>query len=75
MLNHSELKKLILMEFHVKLYSGHLGYGKTLTIVKKLYYMLNLKKEVAKFMAVCLDCQEVKAECKHPRGLFSLYRF
>jgi len=34
----SELKKLILREFHVKPYSGHLGNQKMLIVVKKLYY-------------------------------------
>jgi len=34
----SELKKTILREFHVKPYSGHPGYQKTLTTVKKFYY-------------------------------------
>jgi len=48
--NDSELKKLILREFHVKLYSGHPGYQKILTVVKKFCYWLNLKKEVAEFV-------------------------
>lgn len=30
----SEVKKLILREFHEKLYSSHLGYQKTLTTVE-----------------------------------------
>ena len=55
--NDSELKKLILREFHVKLYSSHPGYHKTLTTVNKFYYWSNLKKEVAKFVARFLDCQ------------------
>ena len=52
----SGLKKLILREFHVKPYSGHPGYQKMLTIVEKFYYWLNLKKEVADFVAKCLGC-------------------
>ena len=31
----SEHKNIILREFHVKLYSGHPGYQKTLTAMKK----------------------------------------
>ena len=54
--DNSELKKVILREFHVKPYSSHLGYQKTLTIVKKLFYYLNLKKDVAEFMARCSNC-------------------
>ena len=56
----SELKKLILREFHVKSYLGHSGYHKTLTVVKKFYYWPNLKNEVAKFVARCLDFQQGK---------------
>ena len=37
--------------------------------MKKFYYWLNLKRDVAKFVARCFDCQGVKAECKHPRGM------
>lgn len=45
--NDSELKKTILREFHVKLYSSHSGYHKTLIAVKKSYHWSNMKKEVA----------------------------
>ena len=55
-LDNSELKKIILQEIHVKLYSGHSRYHKTLTTVKKFYHWMNLKKEVAKYVARCLDC-------------------
>eukprot|EP00253_Pinus_taeda_P018697 PITA_18697 len=54
--NNSELKKVILREFHAKPYSGNPGYQKTLTAVKKLYYWLNLKRDVAEFMARCFNC-------------------
>ena len=43
-----------------------------LTTVKMFYYWMNLKKEVAEFVARCLDCQQVKVECKHPSGLLQL---
>ena len=68
-LDSSELKKVILREFHVKPYSGQPGYQKTLTAVKKFYYWTNLKKDVVDFVARCLDCQRVKAKCKHLGGL------
>jgi len=45
-LDNSELKKVILREFQEKPYSGHLGYHTTLTIVNKIYYWLNLKRDV-----------------------------
>ena len=65
----SELKKLILREFNAKPYSGHMGYQKTLTKLNKFYYWPNLKKKVVEFVARCLDCQQVKVECKHLGGL------
>lgn len=67
--NNSELKNVILREFHTKPYSSHLGYQKTLTAMKKFYYWLNLNKDVARFVARCLDYKRVKAYCKHPGGL------
>ena len=54
--NNNELKKLIMTEFHAKSYSGHPGYQKILTMVKKCYYWPNLKKEAVEFVARCLDC-------------------
>ena len=67
--NNSELKKIILREFHVKSYLSQPRYQKTLTTISKFYHWLNLKKYVAEFVARYLDCQQVKAECKHPSGL------
>jgi len=62
----SELKNLILRDFNVNTYSAHLRYQKILTMVKKFYYWLNLKKELVDFLARCLDCQQVKVECNYP---------
>jgi len=67
--DNKELKKVILREFHVKPYSGHLGYQKMLTVVKKFNYWPNLKKDGANCVARCFDYQHVKVECKHPSGL------
>jgi len=65
----SELRKVILRYFHAKPYSGHLGYQKTLTAMKRFYYWLNMKRDVIDFVARCFDCQHVKEKCKHPGGL------
>jgi len=54
--DNNELKKLILRKFHIKPYLGHPRYQTNLTFIKKLYYWPNLKKEVAEFVARCLDC-------------------
>lgn len=46
----SEIKKAILRKFHAKPYLGHPGYQKTLATVKRYYYWLNIKRDVAKFV-------------------------
>jgi len=71
-LYNSELKNMILRDFNVKTYSSHPRYQKTLTIVKRFCYWLNLKRDVVEFMARCFNCQRVKVECKHPSGLLQL---
>ena len=43
-------------EFHVKPYSGHPSYQKTLIVVKKFYYWPNLKRDVVEFVAIFFDC-------------------
>jgi len=59
--DNNDLKKVILREFHVKSYSNHASYQKTLITMKKFYYYPNLRKDVAEFVARCLDCEYVKA--------------
>jgi hypothetical protein len=46
-------------------YAGHPGYQKTIATVKSQYYWLGMKKEVADFIAKCLECQKVKVEHRH----------
>jgi len=65
----SELKKVILRQFDVKPYSGHPGYQKILTAVKKFYCWLNLKRDISGFVARCFDCRCVREECKYLGGL------
>jgi hypothetical protein len=67
--NSQELKNLILREMHNVPYAGHPGYQKTIAAVKSQYYWPGMKKEVADFIAKCLECQKVKAEHRHPAGL------
>lgn len=48
----SEIKKLILRDFHAKPYSSHPGYQKTFTTMKPFYYWLNFKKYVEEFVDI-----------------------
>jgi len=36
--------------------------------LKKNFYWEGMKKDIAEFVARCLECQKVKAEHQHPGG-------
>lgn len=67
--NQNNIKGLILDEFHKSHYTGHLGYQKMITTLRKEYYWSGMKKEVEKYLTRCLECQQVKVEHQHPIGL------
>ena len=67
--NVPKVKLLILDEFHKTPYSGHPGYQKTVTMLRKEYFWPNMKSEVVEYIARCLDCQQVKTEHQHLAGL------
>ena len=35
----------------------------------KEYFWLNMKNKVAEYIAMCIECQQVKAEHQHPVGV------
>jgi hypothetical protein len=65
----NEIKLLILDELHKKPYSGHPGYHKLITMLRKEFYWPNMKGETAEYLARCLECQQVKVEHQHPARL------
>jgi hypothetical protein len=50
-------------------YAGHPGYQKTVAVVKHQYFWPGMKREIAEYIARCVECQKVKAEHRHPAGL------
>jgi hypothetical protein len=66
--NSKELRIMILKEMHNVPYAGHPGYQKKVAAVKSQYFWLGMKKEIAKDIARCMECQKVKAEHRHPSG-------
>jgi hypothetical protein len=40
-----------------------------ITTTKKLFYWLRMKKDIADYLAKCLECQQVKVEHMHLAGL------
>jgi hypothetical protein len=59
---------MIFIEMNNVPYVGHPGYHKTIAAIKGQYYWPGMKKEVADFIAKCLEFQKVKAEHRHPLG-------
>jgi hypothetical protein len=64
-----ELRMLILSEAHRAVYMAHLGVTKMRADLKPLFFWKGMKADIVNFVAICLECQQVKAEHRHPVGL------
>ena len=64
-----ELRRLILDEAHKAKYSMHPGGTKMYEDMKKIYWWVNMKSDIAQYVQSCLVCQQVKAEHQKPGGL------
>ena len=62
---YNEIKLLILDELHKKPYSRHPSYHRLITMLRKEFYSPNMKAETTKYLARCLECQQVKFEHHH----------
>ena len=49
-------------ESHKTLYSGHLGYQKMITMIRKSFFWTNMKNEFVEYLARCIEFQQVKYE-------------
>ena len=67
--NCDDLKRFIMDELHKRPYTGHLGYHKMITATRKQLYWPGLKKDLADYLAKCLECHQVKAKHQHLAGL------
>jgi hypothetical protein len=67
--NSGELKNIALREIHNVLYVRHSGYHKLIIVVRSQYFWPGMKKEVANYIAKCLDYQKVRTKHKHLAGL------
>jgi hypothetical protein len=56
-------------ELHKRPYTAHPGYHKMITATREEFYWPGLKKDIAKYLAKCIECQQVKAEHRHPTRL------
>ena len=53
--NCDDLKRFIMDELHKRQYTGHLGYQKMITATRKQFYWPGLKKDIANYLAKCLE--------------------
>jgi hypothetical protein len=67
--NSKQLRIMILKEMHNVPYAGHPRYQKTVAVFKSHYFFPGMKKEIAEYIAICMECQKVKAEHRHPTWL------
>jgi hypothetical protein len=67
--NYEELKNAVLKEMHNVPYVGNPRYHKTIAAVRSQYFWPGMKKEVANYIAKCLEYQKVKTKHRHPTGL------
>ncbi|GJT47982.1 putative reverse transcriptase domain-containing protein [Tanacetum coccineum] len=66
---YSDLRTLIMHEYHKSKYSIHPGSDKMYQDLKQLYWWPNMKANIATYVSKCLTCAKVKAEHQKPSGL------
>jgi hypothetical protein len=64
-----EIRELILSEAHDSAYSIHPGSTKMYHDLKSRYWWYGMKRAIAEYVALCDNCQRVKAERQRPAGL------
>nr|GFA42494.1 putative reverse transcriptase domain-containing protein [Tanacetum cinerariifolium] len=63
---YGDLRALIMHESHKSKYSVHSGSDTMYQDMKKLYWWLNMKADIAIYISKCLTCLKVKAEHQKP---------
>jgi hypothetical protein len=64
-----EIRELILREAHDSAYSIHPGSTKMQHDLKSRYWWYGMKRAITKCVALCDNCQRVKAEHERPAGI------
>ena len=63
------MRNQVLEEAHRSKYTIHLGSTKMYHNLKKNFWWVGMKRDIAEFVSKCLICQQVKAEHQRPSGL------
>lgn len=61
-----DLKRHLMDERHNTPYSMHPGGDKLYKDLKDMYWLPNMKREVAEYVSKCLTCQKLKIDHKRP---------
>jgi hypothetical protein len=69
-----KIRELILREAHDSTYSIHPGSSTMYHDLKSRYWWYGMKRVVAEYVALCGNCQRVKAERQRPAGLLQLLK-
>ncbi|GJT95580.1 putative reverse transcriptase domain-containing protein [Tanacetum coccineum] len=66
---YDNLRTLIMNEAYATRYSIHLGADKMYYDLRGLYWLPEMKKDIATYVSKCLTCSKAKAEHQKPSGL------
>ncbi|GKA75468.1 putative reverse transcriptase domain-containing protein, partial [Tanacetum coccineum] len=66
---YGDLRTVIMYESHKSKYSIHPGSDKMYQDMKNLYWLPNMKADIATYVSKCLACAKIKAEHQRPSGL------
>ncbi|GJZ94847.1 putative reverse transcriptase domain-containing protein [Tanacetum coccineum] len=66
---YGDLRTLVMHESHKSKYSIHPGSDKMYQDLKQLYWLPNMKANIATYVSKCLTCSKVKVERQKPSGL------
>jgi hypothetical protein len=69
------LRSLILNEAHRAVCMAHLGVTKMRADLKPLFFWKGMKADIVNYVAICLECQQVKAEHRHPSRITTATRY
>jgi len=65
-MNDERIKKMILEEAYMSI---HLGTTKMYQDLKRMFWWLKMKREIAQYVTSCLLCQKAKIEHQRPAGM------
>lgn len=64
-----KIKAILLREAHDSPMAGHLGTVKTLDVVSRSYYWVDMAAEVKEYVSTCPTCLSIKSRNHNPPGL------